>query len=411
MGTRTALWTWVALVMAAASIMLACDTEDVASDHETRPVGTPTPPPREGTQAMQRAGQAMEREIDLYLFGASASRFDDAVGEFAADDEGAYWRMNKLLALVAVRRLAAEEGQAAALVAERLAAWGDATVVDGAVVHHTNESDERGALLELLGYLGRPGQRAIVRFWQPSAPSSSDDDEWIRYLRRDAEKRAAILGGEPTRGATFGDPLLWQLTGDEKALARLASEIDERVTQREAEPPADNPGLAMRSVLRVAPVGRGVADAKLREWLDQQWATEVQWGAALALLRRGEADGAARVREIVRQRLALAKSDPLLSTTKNATWHLGFQFVLGLADSPLDDRWDLLADLIEDTRPDVLIPRAAALLAFDDHWEDLPDDQASRAIDLIDRLHWNEDNSWLQAEMMGFLARHADRPT
>ena len=77
-----------------------------------------------------------------------------------------------------------------------------------------------------------------------------------------------------------------------------------------------------------------------------------------------------------------------------------------LAKSRLEDRWDLLLDLLADMDPRLLSPRAAVLVALEDYWSSLPGLTQQQARRLVVRLHWTENNQWLQTMMMFFLANH-----
>ena len=361
---------------------------------------------------MQPSEAQVHLDITVFVLSNSETRFAEAMGEFLADDERSYWRDTRLRSLVATYRLRSNEEAVAAAVMSHLEPWHVSLGPDQRGMGSRPEGDEKWALLTLLSYLGPPGQKAIVRFWQPDAPPlAARNDEWVKYLREDAAGRAEALGGEPVDGASFGDPLLWELATGDGALARLVSELDAVVERREHGEHVDAPDLTIDRIRRLAPTTGGVSDTKLREWMEQPWATEVQWGAALALSRRGDGDAVHRVHTVVHDRFEMTETDRLATGREQATLDLGFQFVVELAASPLDDRWALLLDLLRDPQSSLLIPRAAALLALEDHWDELTASQAADALETVRLAHWNEDSDWLQTEMVTFLASRSAPPT
>ncbi len=276
--------------------------------------------------------------------------------------------------------------------------------------------DEKKTLRNLLKRLGPAGWKAIesppispIVGEHLHTPLSDDDSEWIKFFRRERD--------------TWCDGLWWMLTRDREPLSRLEELVDQEVQDlRDLSEgcyqswfeEVDWDAHLMRDVLLISPVDGGVPDAKLRDWAQDSGSAGIRWAATLALASRGDLRAEQHVHEIIRNRFPLSpKEEHKWDEDTGGEWEGAcraamFLFVQELAKTGLIKRWELLLDLLADTDPKLLAPRAAVLVALDEHWEELHPEIAKRARQEITDLHWTEKNEWLQMLMMSALAGHPE---
>ncbi len=360
-----------------------------------QPVVQPSAKVEAGKKTMPFSEWELNRQIRLYMF-AFSDYHCRGIGwpevEYPDDDAmDEYFDRRAAIGLVAGAYI---ERVGEAAVPAVVGAWEQAESGDGC--------DERWRLRELLQRLGPAGWKATIGSPKESvtdehAPAS--DSDWIRYLQTGS-----------------CDELLWELSRDRSALARLEHNVDEGIEGRREWRPGYEPDFAgedeeMRLLLAIAPTDGGVTDAKLQEWADQGYSVGIRWGAYLALASRGDATAQQRIRDTIRNRFPTRPNEGKWYKSVGVDPfpdYAAFTFVQEVAKRRLKDRWELLLDLLEDTTPKLLAPRAAVLLALDEHWEELHPQIAERARQEITHLHWTEKNEWLQMLMMSVLAGHPE---
>ncbi len=350
--------------------------------------------------AMPFFRRELNKQIDLYMFAGSgdhqrcAGIWEDW-NRYELED---YWRQTWATGLVAAARI------------ERL---GEAAVP--AMVERVKQSpryngcDQRSVAVDLLSYLGPAGLKAQVRCTGWEGPLTDEDSDWIQYLDQ--------LLAETTDSDVA--QLFWLLTGDEEAIGIVEQAIDETINEltdlyENSSANGDWDARFMQWVLAISPVDGGVSDAKLKDWAQDSGSEGIRYAATLALASRGDSAAQDCVRDIIRSRFPLTAQEQdkwralpvfpekrLLPSSDTM-----FRFVRQLAKSSLEDRWKLLLDLLADTDPKLLAPRAAVLVALEEHWAELPVATQFQAAKRVAQMHWRENNKWLQAMMMSFLAQH-----
>lgn len=369
-----------------------------------------------GDTAKPSSDRELDRQIKLYMFASSdywgrcRSRNEDGNvlthedGNVLTDEDyDEYFDRRAAIGLIAgayIQRV----GEAA--VPAVVEAWEQAESGDGI--------DEKWRLRELLQRLGPAGWKAVesppispIVGEHLHTPLSDDDSEWVKFFRREREG--------------WCDELWWMLTRDREPLSRLEKIVDEQVQDlRDLSEgcyqswfeEVDWDAHLMRDVLLISPVDGGVSDAKLRDWAQDSGSAGIRWAATLVLANRGNLHAEQHVHEIIRNRFPLSpKEEHKWDEDTGGEWEGAcraamFLFVQELAKTGLIKRWDLLLELLADTDPKLLPPRAAVLLALDEHWEELPPQIAKRARQEITDLHLTEKNEWLQMLMMSVLAGH-----
>ncbi len=335
----------------------------------------------------------MDKQINLYTAGRS--------GVYVGLCSLIYDRQLQAIGLVARRWLELNQDAAAAAVTTGLINRGFQIEQDGGEV---SQATVLHALLPCLGEKGWKGfnilddRRSSVK--KPTL--SADDETWLRYLRNDAPS------GTPKQGA------LWLLVRDPAALAYFQDGVDDAIQYSQELSKQGNGGAEyyMGAILFIAPPDDGVTDTKLKEWsrvsgLDRYGA---RWGANLALARRADKSAQEWVRRTIKDRFALlpeeAKAAEEYGATDTAFDPGEFQFVIELASTPLEDRWELLLDLLRDAQPELLAARAAVILGLEEHWTKFSLESQDLVRETVADVYYEEENEWLQSLMISFLASH-----
>ena len=343
--------------------------------------------------------QELEKQLNLYMLANSDVALDDACGfsrhGFPHDERIVleYYRQANAVGLVARAYLEQAGDAAVSLIVERL---------KDALEEHDGCDDRPDPLASFLGSSGIPALKADVRLGNASAPESDDDAEWMEFLEGTSHE------------------LLWHLNRDAAALAASVKLFDDDIEYSQTpdyctpdEMSVFGEYYLMRQVLAISPVDGGISNDKLQQWRMRSPYLGVRWVADLALARRGDVAAVQRVRDNINSRF------PITSWERTAYKYIieypvfylaregaQFLFVRELAKSSLEDRWELLLDLLGDTDSHLLAPRAGVLVALDDHWDQLPAVTQRQARRLVVGLHWTETNEWLLTMMRSFLAAH-----
>ncbi len=393
------------LVIAGTVLIGGCDRAGMPAETTSVPQAPSSSPAEAGSAGVVVAFSQRELEghLNLYMLANSDTFRDRCWAPYSAVTiDAEYLRQLDAVGMVAAARIKRLGGAVVPTVLERFerASYGDM-------------QDERWRLTDLLRQSRTLGRKACIRLSKESAPTSDDDSDWEQFLRT----RLSYDDIEGYRGHEIQyNELLWRLTKDAGALKVLQGDMNEVVAYLR-DPTIAYPGWGetgisgesswMRDVLAIAPATGGVSSDALKDWAQDSGSKGIRWGAILALANRGDTAAQKEIREIIQGRFPLRPKEREKWGDRIPTFeHPHFLLVGELAKSRLEDRWDLLLDLLADMDPRLLSPRAAVLVALEDYWSSLPGLTQQQARRLVVRLHWTENNQWLQTMMMFFLANH-----